>query len=112
MDSIRSHIAEIALGLLLIILGHDALMAADPHHAADAGHAGHHEAPAPANQTECGPTTGMHAKPSNTLDVDHSATSGSLPQATEEFTGFVPHWSVEPDHPPDIKRALLQVYRN
>lgn len=112
MEYIRSYIAAIALGFLLTILGHDALMAADPHPFANAGHAGHHEAPVPPNDIECGPTTGMHPKPSTTLDVDDSATSDSLPPASDERTGFLPHWSVAPDHPPDIKRALLQVYLN
>jgi len=105
----RLHIAAIALGLILTVLGHDALMAADPHPSTDAGH---HESPVPASETKCGSITGMHPKTSNPLDVDDSALSHSLPRAIEQLTGFLPHWSVEPDHPPDTRRALLQVYLN
>jgi len=106
----RSHIAAIALGLILTVLGHDALMAADPHPSST--DAGHRESPLPAHENECGPTTGVHSKAANGPDVDDSTMAPLLPRASEELTGFLPHWSVAPDHPPDVRRALLQVYRN
>lgn len=115
MEHIRSLIAAIALGFLLTILGHDALMAADPHSFANAGHggrAGHHEFPPPPSDIDCGPITGMHQKTSNTLDVDDAAVAPSLPSRIEELGSFRPHWSIAPDHPPDTRRAFLQVYLN
>jgi hypothetical protein len=115
MEQIRSSIALISLGLLLTMLGHDALMASAPHPLAPAGHtshAGHHEFPAPPDGMECGPTAGVHPKPSTSFDVTDSAMSHALPWATDEIIGFFPHWSVAPGHPPDIRRALLQVYLN
>ncbi len=112
MKYIQSHTPVITLGFLLTILGHEVLMAAAPHPSAHPGHAGFHEAPALPKDIECGPTTGMHSKPSSTFDSDDSAMSNSLPPATEELTGFLPHWFAAPDHPPDVRRALLQVYLN
>ncbi len=117
----RLPIAVIALGLLLTVLGHDALMASAPHpmspsgHTSHAGHtspAGHHESPVLPDGMECGAATGVHPKPSTSFDVNDSAMSHSLPQAIDELTGFLPHWSVAPGHPPDTRRALLQVYLN
>lgn len=111
----RSSIAAICLGLLLTVLGHDALMSADPHAGGSAGHidlGGHHESPVPPDDIDCGPITGMHLKPSNTLDVDATAVAPSSPFGIEEHVSFSPHWSVAPGHPPDTRRALLQVYLN
>jgi len=118
VEYIRSSFAAIALGLLLTMLGHDALMSADPHPAGTAGHVRHlgqgehRESPVPPDDLDCGPITGMHLKPSNLLDVDHAALVHSLPRVTDVLAGFLPHWSVAPGHPPDTRRALLQVYLN
>ena len=112
MTFARLHIAAIALGVMLTVFGHDALMATDPHTFAEIGHAGHHESPAPANDTECGPITGMHAKPSHERDFDDPGVAQALPQATGEPTAFLAHRSAEPEHSPSTRRALLQVYLN
>ena len=112
MEHIRSSIVAISLGFLLTLFGHDVLMAADPHPAGTAGQGEHHDSPAPPDDIECGPINGMHLKPPYLLDVDDAALAHSLPRTTGERTGFLPHWSVVPGHPPDIRRALLQVYLN
>lgn len=115
----RSFIAAIALAMLLTVLGHDALMAADPHASSNAGFHSHpdhdahdHDASAPVDTIQCGPATGIHPTLSRTLDVDNAAVAPSLPSRIEELGGFRPHWSIAPDHPPDTRRALLQVYLN
>jgi hypothetical protein len=113
VESIQSHIAVIALGLVVILFGHDTLMMADPH-PLHYGHVDHHESPslARAHSGGCGPTTGAHPQTANGLGVDDQAAEKSISYVTPQVTGFVPHWSVDPDHPPATKRALLQVYLN
>ncbi|CAA9550391.1 MAG: hypothetical protein AVDCRST_MAG87-817 [uncultured Thermomicrobiales bacterium] len=115
MQHIRSSIAAISLGFLLTVFGHDALMSAAPHADGGAGHLDpgrHHESPLPPDEYDCGPIAGMHLKPSNALDVDDPAVTHPLPRVTDGLAGFLPHWSVAPGHPPDTRRALLQVFRN
>lgn len=109
MEHIRSHIATIVFGLLLTLFGHDAVMAVGPHPSA---HSTYHESPSPATEVDCGLTTGAQPQSTIQLDVDDLAVDLPLSEVTRDIAGFLPHWVVAPDHPPDVKRALLQVYLN
>ena len=111
MESIQSHIAVIALGLILTLFGHDVLMVAGPH-APTLDHAAEHESQSPANDESCGPTTGAYPQIANLFNVDVQSAGQPILLVPPQVTGFFPHWSVDPDHPPATKRALLQVYQN
>lgn len=110
MEHIRSHIAAIAFGLVVTLFGHDALMVADPHTTPEFNHAIDHELPV--HDESCGRTTGAYPQIANGLDVDAQAAGQPISQLIQQAIGFFPHWSVEPHHPPDTRRALLQVYLN
>lgn len=111
MESIQSHIAAIALGLVVTLFGHDALMVAAPH-TSTLDHAAGRESSSPEHDERCGPTTGAYPQIANELDVDAHAAGQPISHMTQSATGFFPHWSVDPDHPPATRRALLQVYLN
>ncbi|HVL25724.1 MAG TPA: hypothetical protein VM450_16665 [Thermomicrobiales bacterium] len=115
MRRAAAHLAAIALGMLLIVLGHDAIMAANPH---AAGHgAAHASAPhvvAPDHQdVPCGPTIGIRPQPGDDLDATGHLpaliVADALPLAARPA---LPITWVDPDHPPDVRRALLQVFLN
>lgn len=104
----QSHIGAITLGLLLTLFGHDVLMASGPHPSVLS--AQNHHAPAP--DRECGPTRGAHPQLPSQINLDCQAASLSTSSILHPVTGFLPHWSIDPGHPPAIKRAFLQVYLN
>ncbi len=105
MEHARSRIIVITLSLLLALLGHDALMATEPHTAA----AAHPEA---ATEPDCGLTEGAQPQSACDFDLDEEAIGDWTSPLTQPLVGFLPHWSIDPDHPPAIKRALLQIYLN
>ena len=118
-------LAAIALGLLAIVLGHDALMAADPHAPAPPGaHAPSGEVAAslgrdPAgahgrvDSDPCGLLVGLRPTAPLDLDVDLPAASvpGAILAGELAVRGVRGGWQ-EPGHPPDVRRALLQVFLN
>ncbi len=106
---IRSRFATIAFGLLVPLLGHDALMAASPRLPT---HATSHESSESAIEVDCGPTTGVNPQATDDSGIDDTSVVRIVPGVTQGIAGFLPHWSVEPGHPPAVKRALLQVYLN
>lgn len=104
----QSHIGALTLGLLLAFFAHDVLMASGSHTSAYVAH--HHNELEP--ERECGLTRGTHTQTASGFNVDDQTAGQPTAPLTHKMTGFVPHWSIDPDHPPAIKRALLQVYLN
>lgn len=128
-----SHIKLIALALLLTVLAHDTVMAGDPHAAGE--HAGGHHASVsmPAHHTglattplaehdgerlvagshlPCGPTIAV--RPGSVLELlpDPEATALIRPLRADSAPLHAPVDGEEPAHPPDVRRALLQVFLN
>ncbi len=109
----RSHIAIIALGLLLIVFGHDTVMVTDPHDVGGVRHAAHHDdAHTPPDDAPCGPVEGVRPQGADGLDVDAPSPCLVVPEGIAPAIPMAPRWWSEPDHPPDVRRALLQVYLN
>ena len=128
-----SQIIAIACGLLLVVLGHDTLMAANPHAMATgtrpeaqvtAAHASHHtthhqavvDAPdpvgEPAGHAPCGTLHGVRPQPAPDLVPDVVSDAALvLPVPAPARMAAAPTWDV-PAHPPDVRRALLQVFLN
>ena len=103
----RLPIPALALAGLLILLGHDVLMAGNPH-AQETSHVVPHEEP----ETEC------HG-PEGARPVSHNRSDPHVarPAVHELSRDSAPHeplcvWDVEPGHPPGKIRALLQVFLN
>lgn len=118
-----SHLKLIALVMLLTTLLHDVTMAGDPHDVApehSATHTGHDHPgspppPAPSGGTESASECGSFEKlrpPSAGLDLPGERTLP--PDSGSEEASAVASVSrdEEPDHPPDVRRALLQVFLN
>jgi hypothetical protein len=107
----RNSIPALALAGLLILLGHDALMAADPHGqpGAHAGEAGEHPSP----QSVCHFQEGDRTTPSGAPDPQpaHPAIHGRPVAVLAPQLAHV-SWMAPPGHPPDVIRALLQVFLN
>jgi hypothetical protein len=126
------HIKLIALALLLTVLAHDAVMAGDPHHA---GHdaSDHHASPAmPAHHTgtassiaghdggylvagshvPCGPMIAVRPGTVSDLLPDPATHSLIRPLRADSAPMQAPVDDEEPAHPPDVRRALLQVFLN
>ena len=103
MEHIQSYFASIAFGLLLALVGHDAHLSAQATPPEPSGSA---------TDVECGPITGIQPQASNDPGGDDTPAIQEKPGRAQGISGFSPHWSVEPDHPPAIRRALLQVYLN
>jgi hypothetical protein len=107
----RCSLPALAIAALLVLFGHELLMAADLH-APSPVHGEHAVGQAPVD-TDCGVPEG--ARPSSRDDPAFPMPLASLPVSSE--TQPVCHsslaaWSIEPSHPPDVLRALLQVYLN
>lgn len=107
----RMSIPGLALVGLLILLGHDALMAADPHGqpAAHAEKAAEH----PMSVSVCHLQEGDRTAPSGAPDPQtaHPAIH-VLPAAVLAPQLAHVSWLEPPGHPPDVLRALLQVFLN
>jgi hypothetical protein len=107
---LRMHITTLAFGMLLTVFGHDAMMAADPH---IREHAVHETSSTSVPMTStCGPTHGARPDTDNDATPDDSAGNPVVPQITETSGIHLLRWWTEPAHPPDVRRALLQVYLN
>lgn len=129
-----SHIKLIALALLLTVLAHDAVMAGNPHHgttqtvehhAAAAMNAAPMEMPgamaeaAPdgpalnaASETPCGATVAVRPGSGSDLLLNREAGALIRPMTADAALVLPPVHGEEPAHPPDVRRALLQVFLN
>jgi hypothetical protein len=107
----RAYLPALALLGLLVIFGHDALMAADPHgrSSASAEHAPVHTS----TEVDCHLQEGVRTEPSGVPDshatrcVLHLLPIESYASHLEQVS-----WTDPPVQPPDILRALLQVFLN
>lgn len=106
MKQLGPYIASLALGIFLIMLGHDAIMAANPH----ATHETSHTQPTP---SMCGPTQVIKPPTPETAedDVPHDLPF-LLSFPTTDISPAPRNWWVEPGYPADVQRALLQVFLN
>lgn len=100
----------LALVIFGFLLGHDALMAADPHRPSSPDHT--HAADI-VSVSACPMPDGVRPiAPDVPLpDVMNAAFVIEpllLPRLDTSPTG----WGIWPDHPPDVRRALLQVFLN
>ncbi len=124
---VRKHLKLIALLLALTLVGHDGAMAGDAHgspaaradstgqHHHDA-HSGHLHDTAPADRTdpesECGPVMNVSPhRPDSSHPILPTTLLATPPDQVNAL--ILPAVrAIEPDHPPDIRRALLQVFLN
>lgn len=107
----RRSLPALALVGLLILLGHDLLMAADPH-APTQAHEYHAVGHAPVN-IDCGVQEGV--PPASPGMVDLPIPDSVALMAPVEMPGQVlaqVAWDTPPRDPPDVIRALLQVFLN
>jgi hypothetical protein len=108
----RTRIAVIALGMLLSILGHDAIMVTNPHEV-ETAHAAHHDVGhASSDDVPCGTIEGVRSPSADDLDTDAPAPCLVMSDGMTVAIPVTPEWWSVPDHPPDVKRAMLQVYLN
>lgn len=98
--------------VLLVLVGHDAVMAAGPHEPGASHHAAHGSGDMASGMT-CHVPEGIRATPPGLPAPDISSAiliavvSVPLRQQVRQITT-----GMEPDHPPDVRRAFLQVYLN
>jgi hypothetical protein len=112
------HIAIWTLLAVAVVFGHDVLMAAGPHRdpmaatahfrsSHDADH--HHEAPA----ATCHATEGAWPAGVSPVGNHDVATADSWADTVDASRDFAPGWwATPPGRPPDVLRALLQVFLN
>lgn len=129
-----NHMCWVGVVIAITLLGHDVLMAADAHGqnsaGADAAHSTHHHAGAPdihhgleeardqraqaptddRGFEACSGTRQLVQRPDDSLQLDAApmAVLAALPALALRFT--TPDWWREPIAPPDIVRALFQVF--
>ena len=100
----------IALAIVLVLLGHDALMATNPH-AEPSSHGASttgEPLPAPCALLDVAPA----ASPGlSTAQASHAACM-VLPIVLQQEMRVERAWEPAPDHPPDVRRAFLQVFLN
>ena len=124
------HIPLIALAMMATIVLHDVAMAGEPHtsirdtitqsstHHASAHHpgtTGDAETPAPEHPVrsfDCLIFPGVRPNIAVDIEPGEAATTMLLTTETSETDRFVAHPRIAPDHPPAVRRALLQVYLN
>lgn len=102
----------LALVVLLVLFGHDTLMATGPH-GQDVSHHASHQADGAASGSECHAPEGVRtAAPDGPVaDTSTSAVStGMAHMCFPEIRAIA--WGTEPGAPPDVRRAFLQVYLN
>lgn len=106
----RGRFAILALVLFGFLLGHDALMAADPHHQDRESHV--HAADVGIVSTCPMPDTTGSATPYLPLSdvVNVACVMGILVLPSLDF-GFI-GWDLPPEYPPGMRRAFLQVFLN
>ena len=124
------HLKLIAFLMALTIIAHDGVMAGDVHRpptapveapAADSqeGHAGHphrqHEADSPDRSdpdSECGTLAEVRPNQPELFRLELPLErSSALPDGSNSLLRPADR-AIEPDHPPDVLRALLQVFLN
>ncbi len=100
----------IALAVVLVLLGHDALMVANPHaEASSHGTPATGELlPAPCVLQDVAPATSPGL---STAQMSHAACM-VLPIVLQQELRVERVWQPAPDHPPDVRRAFLQVFLN
>lgn len=131
----KRHSGKLVILLLAIaFLGHDMLMAGDAHARPDASagevHTGHGQAAmtdssrgagqrAIASQSGPDQDSGIDAcstmrqlvqRPGTPLHLDAELTTGTVGLPVETSTPAVDHWWREPTAPPEVVRALFQVF--
>lgn len=121
----QRHIRSALLVLVLLLLGHDALMAAAPHRESTSGmHQGHTlhapgygqgiaEVMAVADGALCLMADDIRRATPETSPPDgpEQEVEPAVPVPPRRESGRI-SWSVAPSHPPGVRRALLQVYLN
>jgi hypothetical protein len=97
----------LVLAGLLILLGHDVLMAGNPH-AQETSHTVVHEEP----ETDCHGQGG--ARPVSHNPSDPHVARSAVHELSRDSAPPEPLcvWDVEPGHPPGTIRAFLQVFLN
>lgn len=107
----RVSLPALALIGLLVLLGHDSLMAANPH-AQAAPHAEHAAGHQPV-QAECGVQGGTRPSSLEMPGLDGPIGAPPVPSRHTAASLVGPAaWSIAPTYPPDVRRALLQVFLN
>lgn len=105
MEHARSHSIVATLSLVLALLGHDAVMATEPHTTV-AAH------PEVVTESDCSLPESTQPQSAYDFHLDEEAIGNWTPPLTQHPIGLLPHWTIDPDHPPAVKRALLQIYLN
>lgn len=110
MRWIRASLPVFALVMALVVLGHDAVMAANPHAqpATSVEHAGHEALDSTCHQQE-GVRPGSFDA-GQLLLPGASILAPSLAVSQQEDALIA--WDAPPRHPPRVARALLQVFQN
>lgn len=101
------------LVVLLALLGHDAVMAANPHGGAEMSHHAARGAGDMASDMTCHVPEGIRATPPGVPAPDTSSSvliAVVLMPLRQEVRQIAT--GMEPDHPPNVRRAFLQVYLN
>lgn len=101
----------LALAGLIILLGHDAIMAANPHErpVAHVEEVGEHTSP----ESVCHLQEGARTTPPDVPDPQPANSAiHVLPVAALAPQLAHVSWMEPPGHPPDVLRALLQVFLN
>lgn len=93
---------------LLVLFGHDLVMATEPH-ALASSHADHAET-LERTETDCGSLEGSPMSSSTVPDLHAEVALLFVPARALDSPRAA--WRIEPSHPPDVRRALLQVYLN
>jgi hypothetical protein len=102
----------LALVVLVILFGHDALMAADPHGRGDSHHAGHSGSEV-VLETQCHTPEGTRTVSPDWPLVDTFSAMVPTDAVLVLPREIVPVISgPAPGYPPGVRRAFLQVYLN
>ena len=98
--------------MVLILGGHDVLMAADPH-TSGAHHSVGHDASSQALAVVCMAPDGVPAASSDVPmpGICRIVILGAMTVPGHREISWV-SWGEPPDHPPDVRRAFLQVFLN
>ena len=124
------HIPLIALAMMAVIVLHDVAMAGEPgtnigdavierssHHVSDLHMEAASDTEAPASEhpvpsSDCLIFPGVRPNIAVDIEPGEAATTMLLTTETSETDRLVAHPRIAPDHPPAVRRALLQVYLN
>ena len=124
------HIPLIALAMMAVIVLHDVAMAGEPgtnigdavierssHHVSDLHMETTSDTEAPASEhpvpsSDCLIFPGVRPNIAVNIDSGEAVTTLLLATETSSMDRFVVHPRIAPDHPPAVRRALLQVYLN